>query len=106
MKGQACGKIILLGEHFVVADRATAGTAAIAFPLPALRCEVVVTHDGRAGCVAEDMPADARKAVEARMARAITVAADRLDLDASALQVRSRSTIPIARGFGSSAAFS
>jgi mevalonate kinase len=105
-RARACGKVILLGEHFVVPHVGTSHTPAIAFPLPSLSCEVEISRASRASCVAEGAPDGARPGLEERMARAVQAAAAALLVDPRGLRVRSRATFPISRGFGSSAAFS
>jgi mevalonate kinase len=105
-RARACGKLILIGEHFVVPHAGTSHAPAIAFPLPSLSCEVEITRAGRAHCVAEGAFDGARAACEERMARAVEAAAAALRVDPRGFCVRSRATFPISRGFGSSAAFS
>ena len=101
----ACGKLILLGEHFVVPHEGSAAAPAIALPLRALSCEVHVSRSTTPGCHS-DVADGQRSAVEERMGRALAAAAAALKIDATDVEVRSRATFPLSRGFGSSAAFS
>lgn len=104
-RAKACGKIILLGEHFVVPHAGSEDAPAIALPLRSVSCEVEVTLAPEPGCVAEGVAPERRSAIEAKMAEAVRAAATALAIDGP-LHVRSRATVPLARGFGSSAAFS
>jgi len=87
--GRACGKLILLGEHFVVH-----GTEALAVPLGAVGTTVEV-HAGSGGWAEAD----------ALGARLVAAALERLGLAGRAgWRLSVRSTIPIGHGLGSSAA--
>lgn len=104
-RAKACGKIILLGEHFVVPHVDGAEAPAIALPLRSVGCEVEVTFAAEPRCIAEGVPSSIKAHVEAKMGEAVLAAQRALQID-GALEVRSSATIPISRGFGSSAAFS
>jgi mevalonate kinase len=108
-KGRACGKIILLGEHFVVShDEGAPATPALAVPLPELWCEVRITPNHHPHYKAE-LPAggEAPEIIESLMARAAHAAADsmRVDIKAQPLRFESSANFPVSRGLGSSAAF-
>lgn len=104
-RAKACGKIILLGEHFVVPHAGSDDAPAIALPLRSVACEVEVTLAHEPGCVAEGVAPHLRGAIEAKMGEAVHAAATALGIDGP-LHARSRATVPFSRGFGSSAAFS
>ncbi len=87
--GASPGKVILLGEHSVVF-----GEPAIAAAI-GRRLEVRIRRDGVR-----------QSAGDAKLEEALVVAARELGLDAAALSVEVRSTIPPACGLGSSAALS
>jgi mevalonate kinase len=94
--GRACGKLILLGEHFVVH-----GTEALAVPLGAVETTVEV----RAGAGGARGPVRLEAAADAQAERLLAAALERLDADAQAgWRVAIRSTIPMGYGLGSSAA--
>ncbi len=94
--GAAFGKAILIGEHFVLD-----GAAAIAMPLRAFRTEVTWLHDGSPLTVSSDATLDDDAARDARtMLSAAAVHSGVAPLG----QVAVRSTVPLHRGFGSSAA--
>lgn len=105
-KATACGKVIVLGEHFVVPHDDGAEAPALAIPLRGVSCSVEVTRGEMTACIAESCAPAAKAAIEEKMARAVAGAADALRIDARGLTVRSHATVPLARGFGSSAAFS
>ncbi|MCC6625740.1 MAG: hypothetical protein IT385_31180 [Deltaproteobacteria bacterium] len=86
-RGTACGKAILLGEHFVVH-----GSSAIAVPL--------LGHGVTASLVARDEAPP----LEPEVGRLVDRMLLHLGLDPRALGVRVTSTLPIASGLGSSAA--
>jgi mevalonate kinase len=92
---RACGKLILLGEHFVVH-----GAPAIALPLPGLGTEVTVVSDPALPAARLDTPVDelADKLLRGALAE--------LGLDEGrGLRVKVSSTIPVGYGVGSSAAY-
>src|SRR4051812_33526196 len=101
-KGRACGKYILLGEHFVVH-----GAPALAFPLEDLWCEVKVSSSEHPHYSADFPGHDDRESIENRMSRATYAIIDALRMDPASehFKIESKSNFPISRGFGSSAAF-
>jgi mevalonate kinase len=107
-KGKACGKFILLGEHFVVHGN----VPALAFPLRDLWTEVKVSpsqHAQYSANIAKEFKSSGDlESIEAYMARATYAAADalRIDLSVQQLRIESTSNFPVARGVGSSASFS
>lgn len=109
-KGKACGKFILLGEHFVIpADSKNDGAMvpALAFPLNDLCCEVRVEPKPHPHYKAKLTSNEDRETIESLMARATYAAANSLGIDISCqpLGVESSTNFPISRGFGSSASF-
>ena len=104
-RAKACGKIILLGEHFVVPHAGSDDAPAIALPLRSVSCEVEVTLAQENRCIADGVAPQHRPAVEAKMGEAVRAASTALGIEGP-LHVRSRASVPFARGFGSSAAFS
>lgn len=100
--GKACGKFILLGEHFVVH-----GVPALAFPLRGLECEVKLKPNHHFHFKANLTGEKDLATVESLMARATYAAANsfRIDLSGQPLRVESSANFPISRGFGSSASF-
>lgn len=94
--GRACGKAILLGEHFVVH-----GAPALAIPLRGLVTVVSIeVRPDTAGLVMDTDPAVVSAASEA-----VRLLADRFGLDGDSLTVRVESSVPLGCGLGSSAAF-
>jgi len=89
MRGAACGKAILLGEHFVVH-----GAPAIAVPV--LGRGVTVAWSPRSPR-SQDGPTTEAEALVAMMLRALGV-------DARAIELTITSTLPLGSGLGSSAA--
>lgn len=104
-RAKACGKIILLGEHFVVPHVDGAEAPAIALPLRSVVCDVEVAFAAEPRCIADGVPSAIKAHVEAKMGEAVAAAQRALQIE-GALEVRSTATIPLSRGFGSSAAFS
>jgi mevalonate kinase len=109
VKARASGKVILIGEHFVVPteEGGTTGVPAIAFPLEDLWCEVRLSATDYPRYRADLPDAVARDVIENLMARATYAAADslRIDITAQPFAVESISNFQVSRGFGSSAAF-
>jgi mevalonate kinase len=112
-KGSGHAKAILLGEHFVLSweDSSGArhsGTPALVIPIPGLATEVELlpsvdpSIDARAPHFT--LTAETRELVRKSLLRAARSFG--WDLDARPLGLRASSSIPISRGFGSSAAFS
>ena len=96
---RACGKLILLGEHFVVH-----GTPALAAPIAAVSTEASVLDDPAAPGPRLDVPFDGETRDVAESL--LRLAVDRLAIPANrGWQVRVRSDVPIGYGLGSSAAF-
>ncbi|MEW6055829.1 MAG: mevalonate kinase [Bdellovibrionota bacterium] len=108
-KGRACGKFILLGEHFVVpSDSSPEAVPALAFPLRDLYCEVKLMPDSHPHYTANIPGGIDREMVENLMARATYAAADsfRVDIASQPFRVESSTNFPVSRGLGSSASFS
>ena len=101
--GRACGKFILLGEHFIV----TASTPALAFPLPELFCEVKLEEAGVSSFEAQSDGVVVREnQVRLKMEEALKTALRFMKREGFAFKLESSTNIPIQKGFGSSAAFS
>lgn len=106
--GKACGKFILVGEHFVVDGSAPA----IAFPLKELWCEVDVAPDVHPRYTAHyegvERTNEDEDLIKTLMNRATHAASDalRLNVAMQPIRVSSSANFPVSRGFGSSAAFS
>jgi mevalonate kinase len=106
--GSACGKFILLGEHFVVH-----GSAAIALPILDFKCEVSVSCVLRPKYSAR-FPGPEMNHLESKMQTACATAVERLgsghEIKNFSLKnvnsVYSSSNFPLSKGFGSSASFS
>ncbi|MCO4762887.1 MAG: hypothetical protein KC502_15335 [Myxococcales bacterium] len=94
--GRAFGKIILIGEHFVLD-----GIDAIAMPLPGFRTEVTWHAKHSPITIDSDMSLSAEALSQTeRMLQAAAIHAGHVPLG----HVQIRSTVPLHRGFGSSAA--
>lgn len=99
--GAGHGKAILAGEHFVLD-----GTTAVAIPLPAFRTEVRFAANGASAGVtlapspAADLSQTDRRQAVAMLERALALANVHAGVEATV-----SSTVPLRRGFGSSAAF-
>jgi len=101
--GEACGKVILLGEHAVVYDR-----HALALPIPAaVRAEVASSDSGMSlsipGRNVMDWPAEA--VAPGGPAAIVALIMRELGIGNRAFHVRVSSRIPVGAGLGSSAAF-
>jgi mevalonate kinase len=94
--GKACGKFILLGEHFAVH-----GSKVIAFPIGSLLCEVTIGGHKKG----YEVPCVAPTNIADQMSRAFLKACDELGLNLLA-NVFSKSNFELSKGFGSSAAYS
>lgn len=96
--GRACGKVILVGEHFVLD-----GAEALAMPLPAFHAEVQWSaSDAPLTLDSDNDLSDAAHADALAMLHAV---AEQASIPPRG-RVTVRSTVPLHRGFGSSAAFS
>ncbi len=107
-KGSACGKIIFIGEHFLVQEPHLGG---IAFPLTDLNCNIKIqfsekpqynfSYEGK-----EKIPFD-QETIKNYFSRAIRIACDsmRLSQGNQSFRVDSKINFPLSRGFGSSGAF-
>jgi mevalonate kinase len=96
--GSACGKAILVGEHFVVW-----GGTALAVPLTGARCDVKlsIAPAPRTEILFPEFPADERMRKAARLAaRAF------LGRRARRIEIELASNLPAGAGLGASAAFS
>ncbi len=94
--GRACGKVIVVGEHFVLD-----GAEALAMPLPNFWTEVTWTPSRQPLSIDSDHSLSAAAETDAlRMLRAAAIHAGISPLG----EVVVRSTVPLHRGFGSSAA--
>lgn len=94
-RGDACGKAILFGEHFVVH-----GLRALAIPLPTLRTQARVERLGPG----EQTEVHAGEGHRTSAMQAIARATDLLGLE-GAWRLETGSTVPSGCGLGSSAAF-
>jgi mevalonate kinase len=106
----ACGKIILLGEHAVVYGR-----PALAVPLPQLRAEaeVITLAEGEAGAVRLEAPDVYLSSwlhtlkSDHPLAKIVQLVRQELAIeDHPAVELRLRSSIPVASGLGSGTAVS
>lgn len=97
--GDACGKAILFGEHFVVH-----GARSLAVPLPGLRTTVRVARGGRADGSPDAVRVSAALEDVEPVARTVRRAAELLGLHGP-WAVESRSDVPLGCGLGSSASF-
>src|SRR3954467_3506260 len=112
-QASAHAKAVLIGEHFVLpAETKTGprlpGTPALVIPIPGLLTRVELSlaaqPEFEATAPGFTMNPQARSLMQASLERAAE--AHDWNLDARPLLVSAESSIPISRGFGSSAAFS
>jgi mevalonate kinase len=96
----ACGKSILLGEHFVVH-----GVPALAAPLNSITTQVQIIEDASllSAQLISAVPSDAAESAQTLLAAALELTGCAAD---SPWRVHAESTIPLGVGLGSSAAFS
>src|SRR3989338_10738840 len=100
---KACGKFILLGEHFIV----TAASPALAFPVCELFCEVNVEEAPQNSFEAPCAYAIGQeKEVKSRMEASLNTVLRFIKKEGFTFKLASNTNIPIQKGFGSSAAFS
>lgn len=106
--GQACAKLILMGEHAVVYQQ-----PALAVPLPSLRARVWIESSESPGILLEapDLPAvwdlpTAPLSSPEPLLETLVQALNRLDLPWPDITLRIESEIPVARGLGSGTAIS
>lgn len=104
--GRACGKFILSGEHFVVPEHAFA-VGAIAFPLKNIFCELTVCESRTNKYNLNSFHPYPFERVLASLEQAMRTLRTAFDLPTTTcFDIHCKTNIPIARGFGSSAAFS
>ncbi len=96
--GQACGKVILLGEHFVVHN-----APAIAIPLTAVGTQVQIHTAPELDRPLLDTPLEADRRAQSQ--ELLELACQALELGDRPWRVSVRSDLPIRCGLGSSAAF-
>ncbi len=100
--GKACGKFILLGEHFIV----TAATPALAFPVPSLFCDVSLEEAPNNSFEAQSVYGIAQEEqVKSRMEESLNIVLRFMKKEGFTFKLTSNTNIPIQKGFGSSAAF-
>lgn len=100
-RGQACGKTILLGEHFVVH-----GVPALALPLTGATTSVRVSRVDAGDPWVEAAPVPLDEAAHAQSLQLVRAAHRALGLDgAPSWRVEVTTRVPVGHGLGSSAAF-
>lgn len=102
ISASACGKFILLGEHFVLS-----GVSALAFPLEELKCEVRIKPAAVFKCKALIQGDLLLSEIEKHMQVAVSTACRALSfsIEDYPATIEGENNFPISRGFGSSAAF-
>ena len=100
---RACGKFILLGEHFIV----TASSPALAFPVSDLFCEVTLEEARESNFLAQFHDAIVEvNHVKSKMEESLKIVLRFMKKEGFSFKLSSKTNIPLQRGFGSSAAFS
>lgn len=110
-KGKACGKFILLGDHFVAH-----GSPAIAFPIRSLFCQIQIAHGSPTvtqshapvSMQAEIKGVKATPGISTKMRKTLVSTLNALTMpeDPDHWRISSQTNFSTSRGFGSSAAFS
>ncbi len=109
VKSQACGKFILLGEHFIV----TSHSPALAFPIPDFHCEVSLSEaeknefyfESKFSAMDPSHSFRMTEGIQEKMEEALKAVLPLFKASDLCFKVNSQSNFPIQRGFGSSASF-
>jgi len=100
---RACGKFILLGEHFIV----TSASPALTFPLPELFCDVTLEEAKESSFFAQFHDAFVQDdQVKFKMEKSLKIILRFMKKEGFSFKLSTNTNIPLQRGFGSSAAFS